>query len=131
MRNEQASGLEGLRVLVVEDMAVVADEIGRMVREFGCEVVGPVGSLSDAQAAAQNERFDAALLDINLNGQSALPVADELADREIPFIIMSGYGREILAPPFDSSPSIEKPFSRNELRQVMIQTFVREHTKHG
>jgi CheY-like chemotaxis protein len=89
--------------------------------------VGPVGTVAEALAAVKNERFDAALLDLNLHDELAYDVADALLDADRPFIIMSGYGHESIEPPFNMYPHIEKPFTQSELRRVMQDTFGRVH----
>jgi hypothetical protein len=35
--------------------------------------------------------FDAAMLDVNLNGNKSYPVADALAARGVPFVFSTGY----------------------------------------
>jgi hypothetical protein len=35
--------------------------------------------------------LDGAIVDINLNGKAAFPVADALAERHIPFVFATGY----------------------------------------
>jgi hypothetical protein len=36
------SGIQGLRVLVAEDISLVAEELGAILQDYGCDVVGPV-----------------------------------------------------------------------------------------
>ena len=40
------------------------------------------------------EAIDAVVLDINLDGEMACPIADELMTRAIPFLFSTGYGSE-------------------------------------
>jgi CheY-like chemotaxis protein len=78
--------MNGERILVVEDDYLTALEIARILREAGSEIVGPVGSLEDALNLATDAVFDAAVLDINLDGHRAYDVADVLSLRCIPFL---------------------------------------------
>jgi CheY-like chemotaxis protein len=105
----------GLRVLLVEDESVVAMLIEDILRELGCELVGPVAQLHKAVEMARHESLDAAILDVNLNGHDVYPVADALAARGIPFIFATGYGRDSLRPPYDDRPLLQKPFQQRDV----------------
>jgi CheY-like chemotaxis protein len=118
------AALAGLHILVVEDVTVVAMQIEEMLRELGCEIVGPVPDLDAALAAVQRDRLDGALLDINLKGQAATPVAAELAARGVPFILVTGYPRLAGdAPVMRLAPRVAKPFTRDQLAQAMMESF--------
>jgi DNA-binding response OmpR family regulator len=90
-------GLEGIRVLVVEDDWLLARELGRLLTSQGCIVIGPARVPAQALALIAKEQPDATILDLNLDGQSALLVAAALAAQEVPFVIVSGYARSTLA----------------------------------
>jgi DNA-binding response OmpR family regulator len=98
-----------MRVLVVEDEFLVGIQLEEDLRAAGCSILGPFGSLEAATAAARSERFDLALLDINLNGDPVYPLADELSARGVPFIFVSGYLSAALPERFKGSPQIAKP----------------------
>ena len=66
------------RVLVVEDEALIAMLVEDMIHDSGGEMVGPAAKLSDAVDLARNAQADVALLDLNLGGALAYPVADVL-----------------------------------------------------
>ena len=108
----------GLRVLVVEDEIMVALLLEEMIAELGHQVVGPVGRLGRALEAAGTEAIDLAILDINLDGKEVYPVADALAARDIPFAFVTGYGREGLRAAYQGSPTLPKPFRRQDLRKL-------------
>jgi len=74
--------LANCRVLVAEDEYFIARDIARALHALEAEVVGPVPSRDAVQAIlATGERIDAAILDINLNGETVFPVMDALAAR--------------------------------------------------
>ncbi len=89
--DEPGRPLEGLRVLVVEDMLHVAWELCDQLEEAGATITGPVGRLQNALDLAEREELDAAVLDLSLAGESAAPVAAVLRRRSVPFILVSGY----------------------------------------
>jgi CheY-like chemotaxis protein len=107
------------RILVVEDEFLVAADIALMLEELGCHPVGPIGELEAAIRAAREEPLDAALLDVNLHGQSAMPVADALAARDIPFAFCTGYGAQGL-PRHGDAPRLAKPFQTRELQRAIL-----------
>jgi DNA-binding response OmpR family regulator len=107
------------RILVVEDEMLVAFLIEDYLTELGHSVVGPVSRLDAALHAARTESFDCAILDINLSGKQSFPVAQLLAERGIPFIFASGYGQAGLTPEFIERPVLQKPFTRDCLRDVL------------
>jgi len=115
--------LKGLRVLVVEDVGMVAMALKSMLEEIGCEVVGMAARLHEAEEIARREKLDGVLLDLNLGGQFAYPVADILKERDIPFIIMSGYDAGQLHPAFVGLPNMQKPFERERLEAMILVVF--------
>ncbi len=116
----QSQVLAGNRVLLVEDEALVAMVMRDMLTELGFHVVGPFGRSADAAAAARDEDVDAAVLDINLDGEAAYPVADLLAARGIPFVFVTGYGAESIDGRFAHVPVLQKPIERAMLESVFV-----------
>jgi len=116
------SELQGLRILVVEDEFFVALLLEQELRSAGCSIVGPFADLASATKASRKEEFALALLDINLNGEMVYPLADELFGRNVPFVLLSGYGPSNLPERFRAAPSITKPYDSNllirEIRQL-------------
>jgi DNA-binding response OmpR family regulator len=102
--------LEAHRILIVEDEYFLADDLARALGEAGAEVVGPVGTLDEAEQIVRTETFDCAILDMNLRGDMAFPIADHLALEGIPFIITTGYNSASLPKRFANVPRVEKPF---------------------
>jgi len=81
------------RVLVVEDNGLVAVETAQALRDVGCEVVGPEATVGAALRAVREEAaLDAAVLDLDLDGTFALPVAEALSRRGVPFLLCTGFG---------------------------------------
>ena len=105
----------GPRVLVVEDEAMVAMMLEDMLLDLGCEIVGPAASLSGGLALVRAGGFDAAVLDVNLAGEKAFPIADALAERGIPFVYATGYGRAGLRGEDEQRLVLQKPYTVQEL----------------
>ena len=102
--------LSGRRVLVVEDEMIVAWLLQDMLADLGCAVVGPAARVYQALAMIDAEAIDAAVLDVNLNGQKSYPVADALAARGMPFVFSTGYETESLPNAYQRLPLLQKPF---------------------
>ncbi len=109
------SALEGRRVLIVEDELAIAMLVESTLEEAHCRIVGPYGSLREALAAARTETFDLAVLDVNLAGEMVFPVAEVLAERGVPFLVLSGYGDSALPPGRKHWPVCGKPFTLSDL----------------
>jgi CheY-like chemotaxis protein len=113
-------GLDGLRVLVVEDEAAISLLLEDMLLDFGCEVVGPAARLATALEVAGKEALDLAILDVNVAGEPIYPVAEALQARGVPFVFSTGYGSAGIRDEFRERPVLQKPFAQNDLRQKLI-----------
>lgn len=111
MSRKSASGVRGMRVLVVEDTLLIAEVIADELRDQGCNVVGPAARLEQGLALAADERLDGALLDVNLAGELCFPIADELAKRGVPFAFLTGYGDSVIPAGYRDMPRLTKPFN--------------------
>jgi len=123
--SEHVPQLKDLRILVVEDEALVALQLEDMLMEFGCAVIGPASRVAQALELLNGEPVEAAVLDLNIAGELVYPVADELGARGLPYIFVTAYGTSGLTEPYRSRPVLEKPFARRELLQAMLDTLQR------
>jgi len=111
--------LDGKRILIVDDEYMIALMAEQLVLDLGGTPVGPVATFTEAMSVARSGDFDAALLDVNLYGTQSEDVARELAARNIPFVVVTGYGsinwRGIEAPvltkPYDA-PAIGRALAK-------------------
>ena len=113
--------LWGLRVLVVEDEALVAMLVEDMLGDLGCRVLGPAGSVRQALELLDRETPQAAILDVNLGGESVYPVADVLKAAGVPFVLATGYGEAGVAHAYRQAPVLQKPFEQAELERRFRQ----------
>ena len=103
------------RVLIVEDEFIIAMDIAHEVATRGGVVVGPLGTVDGALKAIKNADVDGAILDINLRGTLAFPVAEALANRHIPFVFATG-DRAVDVPARHSDvPRFERPTSPRDI----------------
>jgi DNA-binding response OmpR family regulator len=83
--------LSGKRVLIVEDDNILAMNLASELAVEGATVIGPAATVADALDVIASSELDGAIVDINLGGKAAFPVADALADRRVPFVFATGY----------------------------------------
>ena len=112
--------LTGLRVIVVEDESLVGMLLEDTLVDLGCTVVAIASELGEAREVLSSADFDAAILDVNLNGLRTFELAASLAQRRIPFVFSTGYGASILPEHFRGVPVLTKPFRQDEFRQALL-----------
>jgi len=113
--------LRGKRFLVVEDEPLIGLDIVAALESAGVSVVGPIASPEGALRSLDEVSFDGVLLDANLRGESAGDVAAALTRRKIPFVFVTGYGRQALPESFGQSMMLAKPFTQEQLLQTAAQ----------
>jgi two-component SAPR family response regulator len=76
-------------ILLLEDEALIAMDIEKMLGKMAAGSVASFGSCSDASEWLAHNSPDIAILDIQLRDGECLEVADILVQRNIPFIVHS------------------------------------------
>jgi CheY-like chemotaxis protein len=117
---------ERSRILVVEDEPLVAIEIAHILKKAGFDVIGPARSVAPALSLIEERGCDAAVLDINLGGETSEPVAWRLLTRGAPFVALSGYSRTQHPPVFSGAPALAKP-----VRPALLVAELRRCLKQG
>lgn len=113
--------IAGRRFLVVEDEPMVALEVASALQDAGAKVVGPVGTVKDGLDLIERVQLDGALLDGNLHGEPVDALAAALTRRKVPFMFVTGYGKETLPAAFGSAFILSKPFSPVDLVEAATQ----------
>jgi light-regulated signal transduction histidine kinase (bacteriophytochrome)/CheY-like chemotaxis protein len=113
---------EAFRILVVEDSFLMVTTLEMVFDDLGWKIIGPATRKAEALALAQMESFDAALLDVNLDGEMSWEIATHLKDRRIPFVFSTGYDVTNVLPDFlVGSAVIGKPYRSEELERRLRQ----------
>lgn len=116
-----------MHVLVVDDESFIADFVCTVIEtEFAPATVRAVGSLRDALEALSRETFHAAVLDANLDGFSASPIAEALQLQGAPYFVISGsISQRLLPPPLDRAKLLAKPFRKRQLMECLVELMQR------
>ena len=83
--------LRGVRVLVVEDQWNVANAMRALLELEGMKVSGPAGKTVDAHHLANEHKPELAVVDVNLQGEMAYSLIDDLQDLGVRVVAISGY----------------------------------------
>lgn len=107
-------------VLLVEDSPIIAMNTEAMLLEMAVGGVRIAASVAEALALIEAERFDLAILDVNLGHENSLPVAERLAALGVPIVFATGVSDEgALAGAWGSAPLLKKPYRFADLEQVV------------
>jgi DNA-binding response OmpR family regulator len=111
--------LEGYRVLVVEDDYFVAQDLCSILRTQGAIVVGPARDVRVGRELANAHLPDCVLLDINLHGEYAFGLAEELQTRGVRAIFTTGYDTSFIPPRLRHAACLQKPVDTGALVQTI------------
>ncbi|WP_235679081.1 response regulator [Aquibium microcysteis] len=115
------SRLDGRSILILEDEYLIAMDVEQSCLERGAREVTILRSLEQLRGrASEQDRFDAAILDLRLGGESTVHFARELVARGVPFVFATGMtdvGE--LTDSFPDVPVIGKPYSGDELVRIL------------
>lgn len=109
------------RILLVENHAILALDLQRTLRNAGYRVVGPATKLCEIQSFLDRGSIDCAVLDVEVDLRTPLPVADLLTFADIPFVFLAAGGRSSLPQRHAHRPLVRKPFVADELLLTIRQ----------
>lgn len=116
------SRLRGLRVLVVEDEAMIAMLLEDMLGELGCALAAVVGRPAQALEAIDRGDVEAAVLDVNLSGGTSDEVAKRLMALGLPYVLATGADPSSLTlAEHRGRPVVRKPFHLEGLAAALLQ----------
>lgn len=111
--------LEDIPVFLLEDEAAVLDHIVAMLDDLGCHIVGPASTFESATSLLRSDAPHVGLLELKIEGKPSYSVADQMRVYGIPFAFITANANAI-EPPYDQFPVLAKPFSKTELREMII-----------
>lgn len=107
--------LKGVSVLVVEDAWPVAMAMKGLLEHQGMNVVGPAATIADARRLLIGGELPlAAVVDVNLRGEMAWNLIDDLHEQGVDVVVISGY--PLLGDPRGRPLNcLQKPYDATEL----------------
>ena len=117
---DQPADITGLRVLVVEDALLLALELEAALLEAGATVLGPAATAEEA-IEMMDQDFDVVLLDADLNGHSAAPIAAALAQRGRPFILATGHSDTAGLVSDPPAATVRKPYNVRQIASALAK----------
>lgn len=115
--------LAGLKVLLVEDQFIIAMDAETILLGCGVRSVDTVASVEDAMRVLKATTPDICVLDVNLGASTSLAVAEQLAERKIPFVFATGYADSTMIPKtLAHVPTVRKPYDAEQLTAAMMKS---------
>ncbi|MBI6764957.1 response regulator [Pseudomonas syringae pv. syringae] len=109
------------KVLLVEDETMLAMLMEMLLEDLGFATAYHASTLNEGIEYARNGEYDLAILDINIIGGNSFPIAAAIADRGIPFMFCSGYGRLGIPDAWLNRRCVAKPFSAEQLSEALSE----------
>jgi CheY-like chemotaxis protein len=112
--------LDGLRILVLEDEFLIAMDVEQLCRDYGASDVIIARNLEEIDPQNLTSQFDAAIVDLMLDGASTLDFATGLRQSGIPFVFASGYSdMDEIKTSFPNIRLVGKPYSGADLIEAV------------
>ena len=113
--------LSDRRVLVIEDETLILMMIEGMLSDLGCQSITAAATIEKALALIDAQAFDAAMLDMNMNGNPSHPVAEALVARGVPFVYCTGNNSHKPMDVSHGQPVLKKPFEYEQLVEILTR----------
>ncbi len=117
--------LAGKRCLVLDDEFLIALDIQQILESAGAADVMCCGNAAEALAAVgSGPRFDLAVLDVKLSGETgtSLALAAALTDQHTPFVFLTGMrADDEHTRKFPDAPVVEKPYQVSALMHALLK----------
>lgn len=94
--------------------------IEAVLGDFGCSEIGAAATCAEAIDLICAQRFDIAMLDVNLGHETSYAVADVLAQDGVPFLFSTGYSAHRVDERFLDRPVIRKPYRDTDLADMLV-----------
>jgi len=97
----------------------VAPFTADLLGELGYEVLGPAPTMAAAWELVENEKFDAAIMDVHIRGERVFALCDALAARGVPFLLTSGYADWQMPDKWRDRPRLQKPYTIDDMDRAL------------
>ena len=114
----QGTSLAGRSILIVEDEPLIALDLVKAFQQAGAIVLA-ARSLEDAAPLVEHDELSAAVVDFGLGAHNADALCVRLEQRNIPFVLHSGYSHH--GPACRSGFVVPKPASTSTLIETVVR----------
>jgi CheY-like chemotaxis protein len=118
--------LSGRSILVIEDEMLILMMIEDMLADLGCESVATASKIDQAITLIDGHVYDAAMLDLNLNGMESYPIADALIARDVPYFFSTGNSLANVKDGYKDHDVLKKPFTFQQLSNMLSRSLLHQ-----
>lgn len=119
VNSPEKTPLAGMTVLLVEDEFLIAAEAQRIMEDAGAASVHIANSMARArEIAAGLPTIHLGVVDLRLDGETAMPLVEELNKRGVPLLIATGFDPGIDLP---GAVLVHKPYRDAEMLAGIAQ----------
>ena len=111
--------LAGRSILVVEDEVIIGMMLCNEIARAGGTAIGPVNSVADAVKEIEGRTVDVVILDAKLVDGWGAELTARLKERQIPYVVVSGYETASLPSGLRGVPFVAKPISMPLLMEAL------------
>jgi two-component system, response regulator PdtaR len=113
--------LSAAAILITEDEYLLAMGVADELNAAGFRPIGPFPTVGQALLSLHEELPDAAVLDVELQGEDVTPIAELLDLHGVPFVVCSGLvDAEIdKRPALSGHPRISKPVDAGQMVKTL------------
>ena len=106
-------------ILILEDEMIVAMDLQMQLEDAGWRVIGPAGTVTEADHVLDGESPVFALLDVNVGDETSFALAKRLSNAGTKVIFLTGKTRGMLPKGLNAMRVLQKPLQRDELLRVI------------
>ena len=123
---ERPLALQNIRVLLLEDDALISIDAEDMLTSLGIRSVHVAHTIEEAQRIVECMRVDVAILDLLIGNVRCEEFAARLAAARTPIVFASGM-RDFsgLPEPLRNAPTVDKPYSSQALHGALSRALGR------
>ena len=123
MGDNRTTVVQGQRILIAEDEAIIAMLLENVIERLGGEVIGTARTCAEVLAALETAQMDAIILDVHLKGGTSETVVIAAQKRAVPVLVCTGSDALSLPSAFLNLPILKKPWHSEDVDAALNQLF--------
>jgi CheY-like chemotaxis protein len=118
--------LSGRSILIIEDEMLILMMIEDMLADLGCKSMSVASKIGPAITLIDGQVFDAAMVDLNLNGIESYPIADALIEHDVPYFFSTGSSVTNIKDGYRDQDVLKKPFTFEQLSNMLSRSLLHQ-----